>query len=203
MSKTSYECAQNEMRMNELILSYPFVSGQVLEIAQGDITRENTDAIVNAANNRLQHGAGVAGAILQRGGYKIQEESDAWVRKYGPVSHDKPAYTSGGFLECRYVIHAVGPVWGEGDEDQKLTAAVRGCLQTAEELRLSSLALPAISTGIFGFPKDRAARIIFETMVAYFEDFPKSGLTRVRITLFDTDSVNLFMREFDAWKSAR
>ena len=97
--------------MSILQLGYTYPSGQRLEIVQGDITGETVDAIVNAANSHLQHGAGVAGAILRRGGYQIQQESLEWVRQHGPVTHAEPAYTSAGKLPCRYVIHAVGPVW--------------------------------------------------------------------------------------------
>ena len=98
---------------------------QILQIVRGDITEETTDAIVNAANEHLQHGAGVAGAILRRGGASIQQESDAWVSRHGRVSHSQPAWTSGGKLAAKYVIHAVGPVWGDGDEDNKLSAAIK------------------------------------------------------------------------------
>ena len=86
---------------------------RTLRLVQGDITERDTDAIVNAANSFLQHGGGVAGAISRRGGLVIQRESDAWVSEHGPVSHAEPAVTWGGSLPCRYVIHAVGPVWGE------------------------------------------------------------------------------------------
>jgi O-acetyl-ADP-ribose deacetylase (regulator of RNase III) len=109
-------------------------TGQTLEIAQGDITLENVDAIVNAANEHLQHAGGVAWSIVRRGGDGIQDESDAWIKKHGLVSHSHPAWTSGGQLPARYVIHAVGPVWGDGDEDAKLAAAVTGSLRVADEL---------------------------------------------------------------------
>ena len=112
--------------MSVVILQATMTKRRRLELAQGDLTEEPLDAIVNAANAHLQHGGGVAGAIVRKGGYQIQEESNAWVRKYGPVSHAKPAYTSAGKLPCHYIIHAVGPVWGEGDEDAKLAAAVSG-----------------------------------------------------------------------------
>lgn len=183
--------------MSEIKASHAYSSGQILEITQGDITRECLDAIVNAANSYLQHGGGVARAIVRQGGSQIQEESDAWVRTHGRVTHEKPAYTSGGKLGCRYVIHAVGPIWGEGDEDRKLSATVRSSLQVADELKLASIALPAISTGIFGFPKERAAAIILKSIVDYFLEFPQSGLKMVRIVLFDSGSVDIFMHELN------
>jgi O-acetyl-ADP-ribose deacetylase len=181
--------------MSILQLGYTYPTGQQLEIVQGDITGEAVDAIVNAANSHLQHGAGVAGAIVRRGGYQIQQESTEWVQQHGTVGHTEPAYTSAGKLPCRYVIHAVGPVWGEGDEDAKLASAIRGSLQLADRLELASIAFPAISTGIFGFPKERAARIFFETLQDYFSANPTSGLKLVRLTLYDRPSLTIFLDE--------
>ncbi len=178
--------------MNRVLVDRSLPGGQTLQIARGDITAETTDAIVNAANAHLQHGAGVAGAIVRSGGPAIQRESDDWVRAHGPVQHAQPAWTSGGLLPARYVIHAVGPVWGDGDEDAKLAAAVQGALRVADELRLQSIALPAISTGIFGFPKDRAARVMLSAIEAYFKS-NASGLSLVRIVLFDDPTLRSFM----------
>ena len=178
--------------MSIVILETTLNEGRGLEIAQGDLTEESLDAIVNAANSHLQHGGGVAGAIVRKGGYQIQEESNAWVRKYGPVSHAQPAYTNAGKLPCCYVIHAVGPVWGEGDEDAKLAAAVSGSLAVASRLGLGSIALPAISTGIFGFPKERAARIILAAILDYLRDNPESSLNQVRLILFDQATLEAF-----------
>ena len=134
-------------------------TGQIFQIVQGDLTAETTDAIVNTANEHLVHGGGVAWTIVRRGGEIIQRESDEWIRKHGTVSHEHPAWTSGGNLLAKYVIHAVGPVWGDtqsksagGNEDEKLAAAVNGSLEVADELKCSSISLPAISTVIFGFP---------------------------------------------------
>ena len=182
--------------MNTILVERVLSTGQTLQIVQGDITVDEVDAIVNAANEYLQHGGGVAWAIVRRGGDVIQEESDAWIRQSGLVSHAHPAWTSGGLLPAKYVIHAVGPVWGDGDEDKKLADAVTGSLRVADELKLTSISMPAISTGIFGFPKDRAAKIIFKTIQGYF-DQQKSGLKLVRIILFDQSTVDLFIEE---WK---
>ncbi|MBN2386313.1 MAG: macro domain-containing protein [Anaerolineales bacterium] len=180
--------------MNTLLIETSLPAGQIIQLVQGDITSEMTGAIVNAANADLAHGAGVAGAIVRRGGATIQCESNTWVRGHGPVSHAEPAWTSGGDLPCRYVIHAVGPVWGAGEEDVKLAAAVTGSLRVADRLGLVSLALPALSTGTFGFPRDRAAEVIFSALKSYFTATPDSGLTLVRLVLFDGSSVDLFQR---------
>jgi len=189
--------------VNSLLIETTLPSGPSLQLVQGDITAEKTEAIVNAANERLKHGAGVAGAISRRGGPTIQAESDAWVRKHGPVRHAEPAWTSGGRLPCRYVIHAVGPIWYEapgedstGNADAELQGAVTGSLRVADEFGLESIALPAISTGVFGFPKERAARIILKAVQSYFETKSDSGVKTIRLVLFDASTVSAFQK---AW----
>ena len=183
--------------MNNVLKERTLPTGQTIQIVQGDITTEDVDAIVNAANAHLQHGGGVAWAISKKGGSAIQKESDAWIRKYGPVSYSAPAWTSGGNLPAKYVIHAVGPVWSDGNEDKKLSDAVTGSLRVADELKCESIALPAISTGIFGFPKDRAAGIIFANIEKYFED-KTSNIKIIKMLLFDQATVDVFV---DYWQS--
>ncbi len=182
--------------MNTVLAERVLPSGQTMQIVQGDITMENVDAIVNAANEHLQHGGGVAWAISKKGGATIQKESDEWIRQHGHVAHAHPAWTSGGDLPAKYVIHAVGPVWGDGDEDQKLADAVFGCLRVADKLNCASIAMPAISTGIFAFPKERAAQIIFSTIKDYF-DSQESGLLIVKLVLFDQDTVDAFLKQWN------
>jgi O-acetyl-ADP-ribose deacetylase (regulator of RNase III) len=116
------------------------------------------------------------------------------VRQNGLARHDRPAVTGAGRLRCRYVIHAVGPVWGDGDEDRKLTLAVRSSLETATSLNLASLGMPAISTGIFGFPKPRAAAITLEAIAAFVEANPQTSLRRVELVLFDTPTLEVFQQ---------
>ncbi len=178
--------------MNTVLAERVLPTEQTLQIVRGDITAEATDAIVNAANEHLQHGAGVAGAILRRGGPVIQKQSEAWVRKNGPVPHERPAWTSGGLLPAKYVIHAVGPVWGDGDEDNKLASAIEGSLAVADQLQLVSVSFPAISTGIFGFPKERAAGVIFSAIEIYFSRH-ESKIKLVRLVLFDQATINAFI----------
>lgn len=129
-----------------------------IELAKADITTLSVDAIVNAANEALQLGAGVAGAIRLRGGPKIQEECDA----IGHCATGEAVVTSGGHLRVRWVIHAVGPVWrgGESGEEVQLASAVLAALARAEEIGAKSVALPAISTGTYGFPMTKAASIL-------------------------------------------
>ena len=97
-------------------------------------------------------------------------------------------------MPCKYVIHAVGPVWGAGDEPHKLAAAIRGSLEVADQLKLASIAFPAISTGIFGFPKDLAASIFMETILDYFHNKPASSLKTIEIILYDSASLEVFLQ---------
>jgi O-acetyl-ADP-ribose deacetylase len=178
--------------MNTVLTERVLPTGPTIQIVQGDVTTETTGAIVNAANEFLQHGAGVSGAIVRRGGEVIQQESDAWVREHGNVIHAQPGWTTGGQLAAKYVIHAVGPVWGEGDEDAKLASAIIGSLEVADQLKLSSVSFPAISTGVYGFPKDRAAGVILSAIEKYFSQH-NSGIKTVRLVLLDQATIQAFI----------
>lgn len=182
--------------MSTLFAEQTLPTGQKLRLFHGDLTAEKVDAIVNAANAQLLHGGGLAAAIVRRGGSGIQDESNAWVREYGPVSHEQPALTSGGTLPCQYIIHAVGPKWGEGDEDAKLHAAVISSLFLAAQHQFKTIALPAISTGIFGFPKDRGAAVILDAISGFCSQHPAASLEEIRITLIDEPSVRVFTDVF-------
>ena len=186
--------------MNTVLAERTLPSDQTIQIIQGDITTEEVDAIVNAANEHLQHGGGVARTISKKGGSAIQKESDAWIRQHGVVPHSHPAWTSGGRLPAKYVIHTVGPIWGDGDEDRKLADAVTGSLRVADELKCSSIAMPAISTGIYGFPKERAAGIMYAAIEKYFAENPSSGPKLVKLVLFDQPTLDVFLKSWhDNW----
>src|SRR5258706_14456998 len=129
--------------MNTVLVEKNLSTGQSLQLVQGDITVEDVDVIVNAANEHLQHGGGVASAISKKGGPGIQMESGEWIRKNGLVSPGHPAWTSGGLLPAKYVIHAVGPVWGNVSEDAKLTDAQFGSLRLLTELNFCAITTPA------------------------------------------------------------
>jgi O-acetyl-ADP-ribose deacetylase (regulator of RNase III) len=164
-----------------------------IRLVQGDITEQKTDAIVNAANSHLQHGGGVAGAIVRKGGHIIQEESN----KIGYVPVGKAAVTTAGNLKAKFVIHVVGPRWGEGDEDNKLKNAVLSSLKLASEKNLKTISIPAISSGIFGFPKDRCAEILIRESAGYLKENPKTSLKEINICLFDDETVKIFLKEFE------
>ena len=165
-----------------------------LELAQGDLTGLKVDALVNAANKFLQHGGGVALTISRKGGPVIQEESDALVAREGPLETGAAILTGGGKLPAKHVIHTVGPVWGEGDEDNKLRAAVRNSLKLADAHGLKSVAFPAISTGIYHFPVDRAAELILREAADYLRG--ETGLGRVIVCLYDDATYRIFAAAF-------
>ena len=186
-----------KMIEDQILGQYQLAARQEVSLIQGDLTLQKVDAIVNAANPRLRHAGGVAAMILRNGGRVINEESQAWLQEHGEVTHEKPAYTSGGKLACRYVIHAVGPIWGRGDEDAKLSAAITGTLELADELHLSSIAFSAISTGIFGFPKKRAARVFYQSLMSYFTEHSKSQLTDIRMVTYDDPTSEAFQKVWE------
>ncbi len=167
-----------------------------IQIVTGDITKEETDAVVNAANSHLAHGGGVAAAIVRAGGYEIQRESDEYVRKNGPVPTGEAAVTGAGRLKAKYVIHTVGPVWrgGNSGEDELLEKAVYNALLRAHELKLESISMPAISMGIFRFPKERGTRIILKAIEKFFEDHHDTTLKLVRIVNIDDKMSEHFVR---------
>ena len=162
------------------------INNTILELIQGDITEQTTDAIVNAANAALQLGGGVAGAIRRRGGPAIQEECN----QIGGIHVGGAVITTGGNLSAKHVIHAVGPIHGDDHEDEKLKDATLNSLKLADKNRLKSIAFPAISTGIFGFPKDRCAIIMLSTTIAYLDGL--TGLGKVVYCLYDKKTLELF-----------
>jgi O-acetyl-ADP-ribose deacetylase (regulator of RNase III) len=173
------------------------IDNKILRLVLGDITERDVDAIVNAANSHLQHGGGVAGAIVRKGGQIIQEESD----RIGFVPVGNAALTTAGKLPAKFVIHAVGPRMGEGDEDNKLKSAVRNALLLASEKRLESISMPAISSGIFGFPKDKCATILTNESQKFLKENPHASINVVEFCIFDESTLGHFKQEFDKLKT--
>lgn len=165
------------------------MNNTTLELVEGDITDLDVEAIVNAANENLILGGGVAGTIKRRGGPSVQEEC----KRIGSTPVGTAVITGAGKMKFKHVIHAVGPKMGEGDEDRKLSAAVRSSLALADRHGLKSVAIPAISTGNFGFPMERCARILLTEVHRYLQGGTK--LQRVIVCLYDEPTWKLFARE--------
>jgi len=163
------------------------VNGRRIQLVRGDLTELAVDAIVNAANEHLKLGGGVAGAIRTKGGPGIQEECD----RIGGTTVGEAVVTGAGNLKAKHVIHAVGPRYGEGNEDEKLRNATLNSLKRASEKGLQSIAFPAISTGIFGFPKDRCAQIMLETTRKFLEK-EHTSLEQVIFCLWSEEDLEVF-----------
>ncbi|NMB54893.1 MAG: macro domain-containing protein [Leptolinea sp.] len=179
-----------------MTMSTYLIKDLTIQIEQGDITLQTVDAIVNAANKFLQHGGGVAGAIVSRGGNVIQRESNDWVNLHGQVTHDHPAITGPGTLPCRHIIHAVGPIWGEGNEVYKLQQAITASLMVANDLKCTSIAFPAISTGIYGFPMKLAAGCFFQSIADFASSDSLHFLQIIKIILREMEDCLIFDSEF-------
>lgn len=167
------------------------VGKSTLAIVEGDITREETDAIVNAANSRLRGGGGVDGAIHRAGGPSILEECS----RIGHCPTGQAVITTGGSLKAKYVIHTVGPVYGGGGRNEAvlLKSAYLESLKLASKKGLKSLSFPAISTGAYGYPLHEAAHIALKTVFDYLKEHP--DIERVRFVLFGKPMFDVFAEE--------
>lgn len=165
------------------------INQTVLELLEGDITEAETEAIVNAANEALVLGGGVAGAIRTKGGPAIQAECN----KISPTCVGAAVKTTAGNLKAKYVIHAVGPRMGEGDEDAKLKNATMNSLILADRDGINTLTFPAISTGIFGFPMSRCAEIMLQTTIDYLKG--ETDLLKVVFCLYGLGSYKIFAKQ--------
>jgi O-acetyl-ADP-ribose deacetylase (regulator of RNase III) len=164
----------------------------LLTLIRGDITAQDADALVNAANASLMGGGGVDGAIHRAGGPRILEECKAIHARQGNLATSQAVVTSGGKLRARHVIHTVGPVWrgGSSREDELLASAYRNCLQLALAHGCRSVAFPSISTGVYGFPIERAARIALNNVREFVTTHP--GLQEVRFVVFSERDENVY-----------
>ena len=162
-------------------------------VLQGDITEEASDAIVNAANEYLAHGGGVAGAIIRKGGYRIQKESDEYISRHGSVKIGEVASTGPGNLRCKFIIHAVGPIYrgGWNNEINDLSKAVNSSIIKANQLRLKSISIPAISSGIFGFPKPLCADVIVKAAKKAIENEKAFTVREIRFINNDFETALL------------
>jgi len=180
-----------------LVASHRTESGKTIQVRSGDMTKEDVDVIVNAANKQLDHASGLAGAIIRNGGGIIQIESDIHVSENGKVHDGDIVVTSAGNLKAKKIIHAVGPIWHGGGEGEELL--LRQCvwksLKKTEELGYTSISIPAISSGIFKFPKDLCAEVLFQTALDFFKANPKTQVNEIRFTNFDSNTVEVFTKE--------
>jgi len=172
--------------MNEIT-----IDNSKIKLIQGDITELNTDVIVNAANAQLIMGGGVAGAIRRKGGPLIQEECN----KIGESFVGGAVITTGGNLKAKHVIHAIGPRMGEGEEDEKLKNAILNSLKLMDEHELKSIAFPAISTGIFGYPKEKCAKIMISAAREYLSG--ETQIEEVVFCLYSKPDFKVFKKELN------
>lgn len=172
------------------------VANTRIVFTKGDITLQDTGAIVNAANSSLMGGGGVDGAIHRAGGPAILEECKKIVAAKGSCPAGRAVITTGGNLKARYVIHTVGPIWRGGDlgEDELLRQAYLNSLSLAAEHGVKSVAFPAISTGAYRFPKERATRIAIGTVLAFVKETP---LDEVRFVLFSDEDLAVYKRVWE------
>lgn len=158
--------------------------GRTFTVWIGDLLTEPVDAIVNAANGGLAHGGGVAAAISRAAGEALDEEGDAIVKRRGRIPTGEAVVTTAGRLPFKGVIHAVGPAMGEGEEEDKLAAAITNALLRAHEEGWRSVAFPAVSSGIFAVPLPVCARGYVRGVRAFFAAQPTTSVRAVRLTLF-------------------
>lgn len=177
------------------------IGGRALVVVEGDLTAQDVGAVVNAANERLQHGGGVALALARAAGPALQQESDAWVAEHGALGAGEAAITGGGDLRAPLVVHVVGPRYRDGqDNEALLRQAVEAALDAADAAGAESVALPAISAGIFGYPPADAARVIASTCADWLGDRPAS-VAEIRLVGFDARAASHFADGLNAARS--
>jgi O-acetyl-ADP-ribose deacetylase len=160
-------------------------NGATVIVLEGDLTTQQVDVVVNAANEQLAHGGGVAAALAHAGGPQVQRESDAWVAEHGPVKPGTAAVTTAGNMAARWIVHVVGPRWRQSqDNEGLLRQAVRAALDAARDLGATSIALPAVSAGIFGYPRNEATAIIVDETNQWLAS-DRGGLSEIRLVGYD------------------
>ena len=162
--------------------------GKKIRLVEGNLALLDVEAVVNAANKNLVLGGGVAGAIRKLGGPSIQEECS----KIGPIAVGEAAITGGGDLKAKHVIHAVGPVYGEGNEDEKLASATLSSLRIAKEKKIKNIAFPAISTGIFMFPLKRCSEIMIKIAIEFIKDKENKNPNEIIFCLYGSEAYRVF-----------
>lgn len=169
------------------------IDGTTLRVVAGDLTAQQVDAVVNAANEQLAHSGGVAKALASAGGPEVQRESDAWVAEHGPVGTGQAAVTTAGRMPAAHLVHVVGPRYRDGQNNQRLLReTVTAALDAARDAGARSVALPAISAGVFGYPPPEAGRVIADACASWLGYQPGS-VEEVRLVGLDTDAAAHFV----------
>jgi O-acetyl-ADP-ribose deacetylase len=182
----------------QLIDEIRISNDKIIRLIKGDITDQNVDVIVNPANCYLKHGGGVAGAIVRKGGKIIQRESD----KIGFVPVGSSVITTSGELPCQAIIHTVGPKMGEGNEDFKLSKSIHSSLSLASDHNYNSISIPAISSGIFGFPKDRCANILLDDSIKFLQN-NNTTLETIDFCIIEDETLFHFKNKFKKLKKEK
>ena len=174
------------------------INNTILKLIKGDITTENADAIVNAANSSLMGGGGVDGAIHRAGGHKILDECKVIVQKQGRLPAGEAVITTGGNLPAKYVIHTVGPIWSGGNrgEPDLLKNAYYNSLKIGTKNKIRSIAFPAISTGVYGYPIEDACRIAFMTVSDFIRN-ENHDYSEVRFIVFSEYDYSVYKNIFE------
>lgn len=169
------------------------IGGKTIEIIKGDITEVNSDAIVNAANNKLWMGGGVAGAIKRKGGQIIEAEAI----KQGPIPIGEAVITTAGKLKAKYIIHAAGMGTDLKTDETKIKNATLNSIKRAHEANLRSIAFPAIGTGVGGFPTETAAKVMIGTAIDFVKNEKDTSIERIIFTLFDDYTFKVFIEALE------
>jgi O-acetyl-ADP-ribose deacetylase len=178
--------------VDDFSLRLSFEGGKLLDLyGPGDITKETTEAIVNAANSTLLGGGGVDGAIHRGGGPSILSECKRIVAEIGQLPAGKAVLTTGGRLPAKYVIHTVGPIYGSGGEAKKLASCYKESIRIADDHGIPSLAFPSISTGAFGYPVEEAARVAVKAVIEAL--MSATQVMHTRFVLFDTYTLKAYV----------
>ena len=186
------------MTITQLIDEIRISNDKIIRLIKGDITDQNVDVVVNPANSYLKHGGGVAGAIVRKGGKIIQTESD----RIGFVPVGSSVITTSGELPCQAIIHTVGPKMGEGNEDFKLSKSIHSSLSLASDNSYKSISIPAISSGIFGFPKDRCANILLDESIKFLKN-NNTSLQTIEFCIIDNETLFHFKMKFKKLKNEK
>jgi O-acetyl-ADP-ribose deacetylase (regulator of RNase III) len=199
-SKLNGEISSSFETSSALKKEFKVKENQSIQLCIGDITLEDTDVIVNAANSRLDHGGAVALALSNKAGSSMQQVCTDYIKQNGELNISQVFVSTAGNLQCKALAHTVGPMYGGGTnndvEYSQLVLAVLNCLWAIEKLGFKSIVFPAISTGKFGFPRDACGSLMFRAAKWFFETYPNTCIEKIRFTVYDDDTLGIFDKIF-------